>query len=186
MWHARPVLLPRPPSQATTLGRASEQGSVGAEDQSSRPGHNTSGDQTLQRESIPTSLPPRVGLFTGAGKALLDLGIDIHRIVLDHLIATPSAGVVLGQVTNVAVLRPAVDSDLGKLFSLMGGNLHLDLAFDGLQRDIPQILSQTGGILTGFQTTPITETHIPSVLTYEQRLLSDKLSLEAGRTNVYN
>ena len=42
--------------------------------------------------------------------------------------------------------------------------------------------------MTGTQTTPgpSTDPFLVSVLTYEQKLLGDKLSIEAGRTNVYH
>ncbi len=40
--------------------------------------------------------------------------------------------------------------------------------------------------MTGFQTTPFTQTNLLSLLTYEQRFLGDRLSFEVGRTNIYN
>ena len=67
-----------------------------------------------------------------------------------------------------------------------GGNVHFGLTFFGLRSDIPHIITQAGGVLTGFQTTPATETNLVSLFTYEQRLLNNRLSIEAGRTNVYN
>ncbi len=159
---------------------------TGAEGVSARPGSNTTGDQTLQNVPIPTSPPPRVGLFPAFGKTLLDAGIDLHGVAFDHFLANPSTGVAPGQAANLAAFRPAVDLDLGKLVGLTGGNVHLGLTFFGLRRDIPQIITQAGGVLTGFQTTPATETNLLSLFTYEQRFLEGKLSIEAGRTNVYN
>jgi len=174
--------------QATTpiLGHTPGTPGTGAEDISPRPGDNTSGDQTLEEVPTPTSPAPRVGLFQEFGRSLLDRGIDIHGIAFDHFLANPSAGVVLGQRTNLAVLRPAADFDLGRLAGLPGGNIHIGLTFFGLRSDIPQIISQTGGVLTGFQTTPAVETNLLSLFTYEQRLLGDRLSFEFGRTNIYN
>ena len=159
---------------------------VGAEDVSPRPGDNASGDQTLQDVPIPTSPVPRVGLFQELGRSLLERGIDIHGVAFDHFLANPSAGVAIGHTTNLAVLRPAADFDLGKLAGLAGANIHVGLTFFGFRSDIPQIISQAGGVLTGFQTTPATQTNLVSLLTYEQRLLGDRLSFEFGRTNIYN
>ncbi len=152
--------------QATTpiLGHTPGTPGTGAEDISPRPGDNTSGDQTLEEVPTPTSPAPRVGLFQEFGRSLLDRGIDIHGIAFDHFLANPSAGVVLGQRTNLAVLRPAADFDLGRLAGLPGGNIHIGLTFFGLRSDIPQIISQTGGVLTGFQTTPAVETNLLSFL----------------------
>ncbi len=160
--------------------------SSGAEGVTSRPGSNTTGDQTLQDEPIPTSPPPRVGLFPAFGKTLLDRGIDFHGIAFDHFLANPSAGVAPGHTSNLAAFRPAADFDLGKLINLPGGNVHVAMTFFGLRSDIPQIITQAGGVLTGFQTTPATQTNLLSVLTYEQRLLDNRLSIEVGRTNVFN
>ena len=153
---------------------------------SARPGNNTSGDQTLELTPTPTSVPPRIGLFPAFGDRLVNLGIDFHGVAFDHFIANPSAGVQTGHTANLAALRPAVDLDLQRLVGLPGGNVHLGLTFFGLRSDIPQIITQAGGVLTGFQTTPATQTNLVSLFTYEQRLLGDKLSIEAGRTNVYN
>ncbi len=158
----------------------------GAEDQSARPGNNTSGDLTLQQTSIPTSPAPRIGLFPGFGKTLLDEGVDLHGITFDHFLGNPTTGAEPRQTANLFAFRPAADFDLGKLVGLPGGNVHLGFTFFGLRSDLPQIITQTGGFLTGFQTTPATETDLVSLLTYEQRFMNGKLSIEAGRTNVFN
>ncbi len=171
--------------------RAANQGTVptgrtGAEDQSPIPGNNTTGDQTLQEQSVPTSPPPRVGLFTGFGKTLIQDGIDIHGIAFDHFLGNPTAGANPGHSFNLAAFRPAADFDLNKLIGIPGGNIHLGLTFFGLRGDTPQDIVQAGGFLTGFQTTPATETNLLSLLTYEQRFMNGKLSVEAGRTSVFN
>ena len=157
-----------------------------AEDQSVRPGNNTTGDQTLQDTPAPTSPPPRVGLFPEFGKRLLDTGIDFHGIAFDHFLANTTAGVDRGHTANLGAFRPAVDLDLERLIGLPGGNVHASMTFFGLRSDIPQIITQAGGVLTGFQTTPATQTNLLSLLTYEQKFLGGRLSVEAGRTNVYN
>ncbi len=171
--------------QQSGLGNAPS-ADTGAEDQSARPGNNTSGDQTLQQQSIPTSPAPRVGLFPAFGKTLLDEGIDVHGVAFDHFLGNPTAGVDKGHSTNLGLFRPAADFDLERLIGIPGGNLHVGLTFFGLRSDVPQITSQTGGFLTGFQTTPAIETNVISVLTYEQRFLDGRFSVEAGRTNLYN
>ncbi len=159
---------------------------TGPEDVSPRPGDNTSGDQTLAEPPVPTSSPPRIGLFPGFGKTLLDRGIDFHGVAFDHFLANPSAGVSTGHTSNLGAFRPTVDLDLQKLVGIPGGNIHASMTFFGLRSDIPQIIGQAGGFLTGFQTLPAVQTNILSLLTYEQRLLNDRLSIEAGRTNAYN
>ena len=159
---------------------------TGEQGQSVHPNQNTSGDQTSKFVSLPTSPPPHIGLFPEFGETLLDDGIDFHGIAFDHFLANPTAGVNHGKTINLGALRPAVDLDLGKLAGIPGGNIHFAMTFFGLRSDLPQAITQTGGVLTGFQTTPATQTAIVSVLTYEQRLLNDRLSIQFGRTNAYN
>ena len=156
------------------------------EGQTAVPTLNTTGDQTLPQVPVPTSAPPRVGLFPEFGGKLLDAGIDFHGIAFDHFLANPTAGTVPGQTNNLFVFRPSADLDLQKLVGIPGGNVHLGLTFFGLRDDIPQVITQAGGVMTGFQTTPSTQTNLVSLLTYEQRFLGGRLSIEAGRTNVYN
>ena len=159
---------------------------TGPEGESVRPGDNTSGDQTLQETPAPTSPPPRIGLFPGLGARLLNQGIDFHGIAFDHFLANPTAGVNPGHTANLGAFRPAVDIDLEKLGAIPGGTVRLGMTFFGLRSDIPQIITQAGGVFTGFQTTPATQTNLLSLATYEQRFLGGRLSIEAGRTNVYN
>ncbi len=176
-----------PPStvtaQAFPPGAAARKG---AEDVSPRPGDNPSGDQTLQEPPVPTSPPPRVGLFPEFGGRLLARGIDFHGIAFDHFLANTTAGVDRGHTANLGAFRPAVDLDLERLIGLPGGAIHASATFFGLRSDIPQIITQTGGVLTGFQTTPAIQTNLLTLLTYEQKFLGGRLSVEAGRTNAYN
>ena len=43
----------------------------------------------------------------------------------------------------------------------------------------------SGGVLDGYQTTPIVEGSTLTRLTYEQRLLNGRLDLEVGKSNVH-
>ena len=160
--------------------------SSGPEDQSIHPNLNTPGDQTVEQTSLPISPAPTTGFFPQFGKQLLDIGIDLHGTMADHFLANPTAGVNPGNTINLAALRPAADFDLDRLIGLPGGYIHVGLTFFGLRSDIPQSITQTDGFLTGFQTTPATETDIISLLTYEQRFINGRLSVEAGRSNLFN
>ncbi len=176
-------------AQARLLRKDQNTGSAaptGREGESVRPGDNTTGDQTQQDTPAPTSPPPQIGLFPEFGRGLLSRGIDFHGTATDHFLANPSAGVNPGNTSNVGSFRPAVDVDLGKLGLIPGGTVRLGLTFYGLRSDIPQMASQTGGVLTGFQTTPVLQTNIVFLATYEQRFLGDRLSIEVGRTNAFN
>ncbi len=128
------------------------------------------------------------GLFPSVGRSLLSNGIDFHGAYIDHFLANPSAGSITGQTYNLGIFVPVVDVDLEKLLGVRGGNVHFQLTVFNLRSNIPGIITDAGGYLTGFQTTPAPSTDPPivSVLTYEQKLLNDRLSIEFGRTNVYH
>ena len=147
---ARPGTPEGPGFGATPVAPTSPEGVTAV------PGLNTTGDQTLQQAPTPTSAPPRIGLFPEFGAQLLNAGVDFHGIAFDHFLSNPTAGTVPGQVNNLFVFRPAADFDLQKLVGIPGGNVHLGLSFFGLRADIPQIITQAGGVMTGFQTTPST------------------------------
>ena len=153
---------------------------------SRNPSNNTTGAYTIPGIPLPNSAPPRIGLFTGLGRTLLDAGIDLHGVAFDHFLANPTAGNVPGQLNNLAVLGLEADLDLDKLVEIRGGNMHVQLTLFGLKDDIPQVITDTGGFLTGTQSTPAAPSNALSVLTYEQKLVRDRLSIEVGRTNVYH
>ena len=132
------------------------------------------------------SSAPRGGLFPEFGKRLLDAGIDLHGAYLDHFYANPSAGVITGEINNLAVFAPAIDFDLQKIAGIPGATIHFVGRIYMFKGDIPQIATKAGGFLAGAQTTPSQQTYLISQLTYEQKLLGDRLSFEVGRDNVFN
>ncbi len=174
------------PSGAPTLASPETNGS--ASGISTNPSSNTTGDLSLQGVPLPTSGPPLTGLFPSVGQTLLDHGIDIHGLYLDHFLANPTAGNITGQTYNLGAFIPVIDFDLGRLVGIPGGNIHFQLTVFNLRSNIPGIITDAGGFLTGFQTTPAPSTIGPvlSVLTYEQKFLNNRLSVEVGRTNVYH
>ena len=172
------------PSQSPALG-AEPPASQDATDRTTGPIASPNAPPASQHVVKQDTSAPHLGLFPALGGTLLDHGVDIHGIVFDHFLANPSAGIITGQKTNLAVISPAVDLDLGEIAGLNGGKIHIQETFFALKRDIPGIVTQTGGVITGFQTTPAPVSNVLSVLTFEQRLLDDRLSIEVGRSNIY-
>jgi len=157
----------------------------GPENISPNPANDTTGNVEDASPTVPTSAPPRVGLFPQFGASLLSKGIDVHGVAFDQFLANPSAGVRPGNLTNVGEFSPAVDVDLGRLAGIPGGNVHVRLTTYALKSDKPLAIQQFGGQEEGYQATPsLAKTNL-SVLTYEQRLLGDRLSIEVGRTNIH-
>ena len=170
------------PERAPTPGRDVPPTGTGV---SPTPSNNTT--PVTQNATAPTSPPTAFGLFPQVGADLLAHGIDVHGIVFDHPLFNPTAGVIRGQASNLGGFSPAVDLDLGKLFGLHGSYIHFQETIFFGKADVPRITTQTGGFLTGFQTTPVPAgvNSSLSVLTFEQRLFHDKLSIEVGHTNPY-
>ena len=173
--------------QTTPSSEPSQGDNGSASGISSNPSNNTTGALISRAVPLPISGPPLVGLFPSVGTTLLEMGIDIHGIAFDHFLANPTAGNITGQTYNLGVIAPTIDFDLSKLLGITGGNIHAQVTMFGLRSDIPNIITDVGGYLTGYQTTPdpSTASIVLSVLTYEQKLLDGKLSIEGGRTNVY-
>lgn len=150
------------------------------------PSNNTPGDTSLVAPPLPNSPPPDFGLFPKVGATLLEKGIDFHGVLLDHFLANPSAGVDTGHTSNLGVLLPRVDLDLGKLVGIKGGYIHIGESIFFLKSGFPNIITEFGGVLSGYQSIPTPVSNTLSLFTYEQKLFNDRLSIEVGRTNAYN
>ncbi len=172
-------------AQNSTTGPTSNSNATGGSSSGLRvnPSNNTVGGQNLSGANAPEL--PRSGPLYDVGTFLLDHGVDFHPFYVDHFFANPTAGAVPGQTYNLGAFEFNADFNLQKLVVLPGGFVHFSYSQIALKSNIPQIISDAGGFLTGYQTTPaLSDTKI-SELTYEQRLFSDDLSIEAGRTNLY-
>ena len=144
---------------------------------------------TEQRYSqVPSAEPTSTansGLFPKVGQSLLAAGIDLHGFIFEHFLANPSAGSIPGNTTNIAPTFLEADFDLQRLLGLTGGNLHVSQAFDLFTSNNPGFAVQGGGVLTAYQALPLVTRSRLNLLTYEQKLLDGKLSIEFGRTNAY-
>ena len=135
----------------------------------------------------PISNVPKGGRFPGFGEILLNEGIDLHGAAFDRFLANPSTGVITGRAENLLAIAPNLDIDLGKLVGIPGGTVHASALILALRADQPNYANYAGGNLVGEQATP----GLPgkavelSELTYEQRVLNGKFSIEAGQTSPY-
>ena len=179
------ILAQAAPQTVSPTGAGPANGS--ASGISSNPSNDTTGQLASRSIPLPTSAPPLTGLFPSVGETLLGMGIDVHGIAFDHFLANPTAGNVPGQTYNLGVLSPTIDFDLYKLLGIPGANIHTQVTLFGLRSNIPNIITDIGGFLDGYQTTPDPDTAsiVLSMLTYEQKFLNGDLSIEGGRTNVY-
>ena len=163
-----------PKTQDSTIGIAPTQN------------QNTPGQELRPVETTVGSTPVRSGLFPSFGNTLLNNGVEFHGVVLDHYFANPDAGNTPGfAATNLGVFRPSVDFDLNKIAGIYGASIHTSLTYFFTKNNEPGVIAQTGGALTGYQTTPVLESTVLTKLTYEQKFLADRLDVEVGRANVH-
>ena len=166
-------------------GAGSSTGTTSPIGLSSNPNLNTPGQELRPVSGLPAQATVNTGLFPGLGNELLNDGIDIHGAILDHFLTNPSVGNVPGNTSQLAILRPSIEFDLGKLLGIQNGFVHTSLTWWFSKSDEPGSIAQLGGALTGYQVTPILEASVLTRLTYEQLLLNGRLSLEVGKSNVH-
>ena len=154
-------------------------------DLSPNPSQNTPGEELRPAANVPTLSTVTTGLFPNLGNQLLNDGIDIHGAILDRSLNNAGVGNTLGNTAALAIFRPSVDIDLGRIAGITGGILHGSLTWWFSKNDEPGAIAQLGGALDGYQVTPILEASTLTRLTYEQLLLKGKLDLEVGKTNVH-
>ncbi len=157
---------------------------------SPNPNANTTGSSSQEAAgpTTPISPVPRIGLFPEVGATLLNAGFDFHGISFDRTQTNTSAGSRTHEFDNLLAIAPALDVDLGKAAGITGGNIHISVTFNTLRANEPNYVIDGGGALvSNLQGTPALSGHFAylSEFTYEQRLLNDRLSVEAGQTSVF-
>lgn len=116
-----------------------------------------------------------------ASLALAGLSFDVN--VYDFFFANPSAGLRPGQLSNSAYYLLSLDADLEKLAGVRGGFFHITQTFFGLRWNNRNMGADIGDTTIGYQPTFNRDFARLSTLTYEQRLLDDRLAIEVGRTH---
>ena len=115
------------------------------------PNQNTPGEDLRSTSTAPAQPFVSTGLFPSLGNGLLGDGIDFHGTLLDHATTNPSAGNTPGNTSQLALFRPEVDVDLGKLAGIPGAIIHASLTYWFSKSDEPGDIVQTGGVLDGYQ-----------------------------------
>ncbi len=116
-----------------------------------------------------------------ASLAAAGLSFDVN--VYNFFFANPSAGLRPGQLSNSAYYVLSLDADLNTLAGIRGGYFHLTETFFGLRWNNRNMGADIGDTTIGYQPTYNRDIARLSVLTYEQRLLDDRLAIEVGRTH---
>lgn len=128
------------------------------------------------------SAVPPAGPLSAVADALASGGISTDLTFLDFFDSNPSAGLAAGNTQNNAALLITANIDLQKLAGLRGGSIHYLETLEML-RSNETWSSQIGDDTLGFQYPRLFKGNELSLLTFEQRLLSDRLEIEFGRSN---
>ena len=118
--------------------------------------------------------------------ALHGVGIDMHALLLNFFMTNPSTGINTGRSGNSGILILGADADLGNLVGLHGGYFHVEQSFFVLKHNVGfpnSFASDVGSYMAGQPFPNNTPNTYLSLLTYEQRLMSDRLQIEVGRMN---
>ena len=130
----------------------------------------------------PSSTPGPTTPLTSFGKLLKSDGITTHLIYSDWYVSNPSEGNPPGRNANLGVLTAGLDFDLNTMFGLPGAQIH---ALENIQMFKSDTGFQTqeadANAALQFLSTP--SSNEISVLTYEQKLLDNRLDVEVGRSN---
>jgi porin len=116
-----------------------------------------------------------------ADLARAGLSFDVN--VYDFFYANPSAGLRPGQLSHSTYYLLSLDADLERLAGIKGGLFHFTQLFIGARWNNRNMDGDVGDSTVGYQPTFNRDFARLSTLTYEQRLLDDRLSIEVGRTH---
>nr|WP_246690368.1 carbohydrate porin [Methylorubrum populi] len=149
--------------------------------------------EDLTGESGPATDPVAIGVAPASqsrwrgplapyGESLAASGLSFDVNIYNFFYSNLSAGLRPGQESNSAYYVLSLDADLNKLANIGGGYFHITETFFGLRWNNRNMAADIGDSTQGYQTTFNRDFARLSVLTYEQRLLDDRLSIEFGRT----
>lgn len=116
-----------------------------------------------------------------ASLALAGLSFDVKAY--EFFYSNPSAGLRPGQLSNSTYYLLGLDADLDRIAGIKGGFVHFTQLFIGARWNNRNMDGDVGDAMVGYQPTFNRDFARLSTLTYEQRLLDDRLAIEIGRTH---
>lgn len=135
--------------------------------------------------SPPTGVDSFEGPLADQGRWLEDHGVRPQIAFNQFYLANPSVGLRTGRHEAVTLLAVGTELDLQRLFGLPGGRLHAEELFVPFRNNI-EYGAQVGDVLAGNPGPYIPKVNHLTLLTYEQRLFQDRLTIEAGKSNAGN
>lgn len=117
-----------------------------------------------------------------AGVWLNDNGITPHLIASQLWLGNPSTGITTSKHEALTMFMAGADFNLDKMNVIPGGKIHFMQLWVPFTHNL-EYGSQVGGLLAGNPPPYIPKVPHLMRFTYEQGLLNDQLSIEAGKSN---
>jgi porin len=125
-----------------------------------------------------------VGPLAPVGEKLRSWGLTPSLAMVQIMLGNPSMGEHVGHYETVTIFDVGLDADLERLAGLHGATLHTDYFFVPPPYDNGNIFGGYGGdSLIGNAGPYIPRTSHLTQLTWEQKLLGDRLDVEVGKSN---
>jgi porin len=149
---------------------------------------NSNGTNITQQVQVPgyNALPQADdGIFAKQGQWLADHGIKPHLSYTQMRFANPGVGVRTGSHEDVQIIAVGSDFDLEKILGLKGTTIRYESLFaPGI--DHTEWGNDASSSLVGVPGPYLPQTSHLTLFTLEQKLLQDKLTVAAGKSNAGN
>jgi porin len=140
----------------------------------------------IPNPQLPGKTPTRSGPLADWADRAADAGFRFHALYFAPFESNISTGERPGNSAIANEFRPGVDFDLDKLFGWHGAQIHFDESFFFLRDNTgpgQTYPAQASGFFAANPMLSPKENTYLTQLTYEQKLLGDRLDLEVGRLN---
>ncbi|WP_171499423.1 carbohydrate porin [Acinetobacter soli] len=124
-------------------------------------------------------------LFSKQGQWLSDHGVSPHVGLTEVYLGNPSVGTQTNNYESLSLISVGADFDLNKIIGLQGGYVHFEELFVPWTHNLGYG-GQAASVIAGKPGPYIPKVSHLTLFTYEQKLLDDKLSIEAGKSNAGN
>ncbi|MFT8855497.1 carbohydrate porin [Acetobacter orientalis] len=137
--------------------------------------------------SVPVSVSEnkvKKGFFYNVLKPLKDYGITFHALLIDNFVSNVVGGVKPGTRLQNALGVIETQINLEKLVGWKGAQINFGEDIFFLRNNNKHWSQQVGDNIIGYQPPHLFRGNYLSQLTLDQKLMNDKLEIEAGRANI--
>ncbi|WP_330212013.1 carbohydrate porin [Pseudomonas sp. Z18(2022)] len=145
-----------------------------------------SASQIKKEDATKVEAPMRLAakkMLEDQGNWLNDRGISPSFSITQFALENPSAGRDKGQYSGVTIFSLGGHLDMSKIAGIPGGTIHFDQWYAPFVNNPDYPLLGGTGIVAGGSTPYLPRVSHLVKFTYEQKLLDDTLTLEAGKSN---